>query len=346
MSQATVRPDGTMIASLQSAGLLVPGEPVTFEALTGGVSSDIWKVASPGRVFCVKCALPRLKVAAVWEAPVDRNRFEVMWYRLVREIEPAAVPRVLHHDEKLGFFAMDYLDPAGHRLWKSALRDGQVDVEQASAVGRRLGRIHDATAYDATAFDAFPPNDIFQAIRLEPYLEATAAVHPDLAATLVALSRRTSATRRVMIHGDVSPKNILIGPSGPVFLDAECACIGDPAFDVAFCLNHLLLKGLWNPSAQSALHDAFSALAAAYMAEVAWETASELESRVATLLPALLLARVDGKSPVEYLTRETQRVFVRNFARAWLDESSPTLATLAAAWHERLQRFDDNRGAD
>src|SRR5665213_3256422 len=106
------------------------------------------------------------------------------------------------------------------------------------------------------------------------------------------------ATRLTLIHGDVSPKNILVGPAGPVFLDAECAWWGDPAFDLAFCLNHLLLKCLARPEALGALREAFRALATAYLRKVRWEAPTQTEARAARLLPALLLARADGRSPV------------------------------------------------
>ena len=135
--------------------------------------------------------------------------------------------------------------------------------------------------------------------RLEPYLEATARKHPTLAAPLMTLSRETLATKRALVHGDVSPKNILAGPAGPVFLDAECAWYGDPAFDLAFCLNHLLLKAVWNRRAAQDLLDAFDALQAAYLARVGWEPPEAVEARAARLLAALFLARVDGKSPVD-----------------------------------------------
>ena len=117
-------------------------------------------------------------------------------------------------------------------------------------------------------------------------------------------SRTTQANKRALVHGDVSPKNILRGPDGPVFLDAECAWWGDPAFDLAFCLNHLLLKCLWTPSAAAGFLACFDALGAAYLARVAWEPPHALEARAARLLPGLFLARVDGKSPVEYITTE------------------------------------------
>jgi aminoglycoside phosphotransferase (APT) family kinase protein len=203
-------------------------------------------------------------------------------------------------------------------------------------VGSRLGRIHAATADPGALAADFPRADIFHAIRLEPYLEATVARHPDLRDILFGLSTRTAAERRVMIHGDVSPKNILIGPDGPVFLDAECACIGDPAFDLAFCLNHLLLKCLWCPPATGAFLASFDALSRSYLARVSWEPVEALEARAASLLPGLFLARVDGKSPVEYLTDEADLDRVREVARALLVTSPTTLANVRATWAARL----------
>ena len=109
------------------------------------------------------------------------------------------------------------------------------------------------------------------------------------------------------MHGDVSPKNILVGPKGPVLLDAECAWYGDPAFDIAFCLNHLLLKRLPRPERARELRVAFLAFVDAYFGAVSFEPRDGLEARAAQLLPALFLARVDGKSPVEYLTQESDK---------------------------------------
>ncbi len=336
LPEGVAAPGPGLLAALQRAGLIGPHEPASFAALSGGVSSDIWKVSTPRRDFCVKRALPRLRVAAEWTAPVERNRYEVAWMRIARDIEPNAVPEMLFHDEGEMLCAMSYLDPASHRLWKTELREGRADAVAAAEVGRRLGRIHAATAANAEVAACFPANDIFHAIRLEPYLEATAEKHPDLRRVLFDLSRRTGALRSVMIHGDVSPKNILIGPAGPVFLDAECACIGDPAFDLAFCLNHLLLKCLWNPAARARFDACFAALAATYLQQVDWEPAAALEQRAASLLPGLLLARVDGKSPVEYIQGEADRDRVRRCARPLLAAPPSRLGEVAAAWNKEL----------
>jgi hypothetical protein len=124
-----------------------------------------------------------------------------------------------------------------------------------------------------------------------------------------------------------------------VFLDAECAWYGDPAFDLAFCLNHLLLKCLWTPSAAAAFIDCYQALAAAYLAAVAWEPREEIEGRTASLLPGLFLARVDGKSPVEYLAEdEPAKARVRRVARALLAHPPERLEEIARAWKTELAR--------
>lgn len=331
------QPDEEMVAVLRRLNLVEGGEHAAFDELTGGVSSDIWKVATAGgRVFCVKRALSKLKVAADWYAPVERNRFEVAWYEVANRFVPGSAPAVIAIDDAAMLFVMDYLDPGNHELWKKKLSEGRADPVDAATAGRRLAAIHAASVNDPGVADRFPLNSIFQEIRLEPYLEATAGKHRDLRDVLFGLSRRTAATRTAMIHGDVSPKNILIGPDGPVFLDAECACIGDPAFDLAFCLNHFLLKCLWVPKSATAFLACFDAMASAYLEGVVWEAAAELEARAATLLPGLLLARVDGKSPVEYVTEDAQKDRVRRCARRLLSCPVATLGAVRDAWKTEL----------
>ena len=320
-----------ILAALRSLGLLAAGESATGEALTGGVSSDIWRIDLPSGPICAKRALSRLKVAAVWEAPVVRNQYEAGWMRQAEAAVPGVTPGLLGQIN--GVLAMRFLAPDRYLLWKTALRDGLADPAFAARVADSLVRIHAATPDVA---EAFPTDEIFRAIRLEPYLLATAANHPDLASALAALVATTEAHKNALVHGDVSPKNILIGPDGPVFLDAECAWYGDPAFDVAFCLNHLLLKCLWNRGATARFLACFDSFVAAYRAGVTWEPACALEARAAHLLPGLLLARVDGKSPVEYITDDADRATVRSVARALLLTPVDRLADVRAAWAREI----------
>jgi hypothetical protein len=140
------------------------------------------------------------------------------------------------------------------------------------------------------------------------------------------------------VHGDVSPKNILRGPHGPVFLDAECAWYGDPVFDLAFCLNHMLLKCLWRPQWSARYLACFDALADAYLSGVTWAPRTATEG-AAALLPGLFLARVDGKSPAEYITEEWQRAAVRRVAKPLLLSPVSTLAEIRYRWSEETGAF-------
>jgi aminoglycoside phosphotransferase (APT) family kinase protein len=217
-------------------------------------------------------------------------------------------------------------------VWKAELRDGKADPAFAALVGRHLGRMHKGTAAGKVRAGEFNPDGTFHALRLEPYLAFTAERHPDVAPRLHALIETTLANKRALVHGDISPKNILIGEAGPVFLDAECAWYGDPAFDVAFCLTHLILKCVWNPGASTAFLASFTRLVATYLAEVDWEDRTEIEGRVAHLLPAIVLARIDGKSPVEYIVDEADRNAVRHFALPLLKDPPSALDPIIRKW--------------
>ena len=333
--------EDVIVAALLRLRLIGAGVRPTMKPLTGGVSSDIWQVDVDTGPVCIKRALARLKVAAVWEAPVERNAFEYAWFEVVGKRFPANVPRILARDADMGLFVMEYLAPDAHPVWKAELMAGRVDADFAAATGRLIADIHSMTADDPAIAHRFATDTSFHALRLEPYLLAAAEQHRPLETQLRALVATTAGTRRVLVHGDISPKNILCGPHGPVILDAECAWYGDPAFDLAFCLNHLLLKSVWRPLAAQRYLESYAALASAYLERVTWEPAEQLESRAARLLPGLFLARVDGKSPAEYLTDLDSKDCVRRIARQFIVSPTDRLATIAAALQAVVLKEDD-----
>ena len=325
-----------LTGSLRNLGLAAPDEEPHYQALTGGVSSQIWRVELRSGPVCVKRALPKLRVEREWLAPIERNHYEFSWLRVVSDIAPHAVPRLIAHDAEQNLFVMEFLSPGSHPLWKTELHSGRADTAFAAQLGRLLALIHRTTAHNPAIAAEFPTDAIFHSLRLEPYLEATAVRHPDLAPTLYRLVETTAASKHALVHGDVSPKNILVGPQGPVLLDAECAWYGDPAFDLAFCLNHLLLKCHWTPAAAADFLRCFDALHETYLAGVAWEPADVLEARAAALLPALFLARVDGKSPVEYLTA-ADHDHVRRVARFLIQGAPERLKIIRQTWAKELE---------
>lgn len=319
--------------SLAAMGLAGEGASFALSRLAGGVSCDVWRIDIAGRPpIVLKRALPKLRVAADWRAPPERAAAEVAWIRLVAGIDPDWVPHVLGEDRAGNVFAMEFLPPDSHPVWKAELAAGHIDPAFAAAVGDALARIHAATAGKPDVASAFDNGEQFHALRLEPYLLFTAERHPFLAQAIRDEAARIGAARIALMQGDVSPKNILCGPKGPVFLDAETACYGDPAFDVAFCMNHFLLKAVWHPEWTEGYARAFAAMREAYFSGVAWERPADIERRVARLLPMLFLARVDGKSPVEYLTADADRSFVRASALQMIVEPPSDLNVLAEAY--------------
>jgi aminoglycoside phosphotransferase (APT) family kinase protein len=328
--------EGEIGAILGRMGLLAPGDGLVCLPLEGGISSDIWRVEIGTRKYCLKRALAQLKVSRLWEAPVERNDAEWKWLAAAEAIWPGSVPRLVAQDRDAGLFVMEYLDPDRYPNWKSQLRNGILHEATAIAIAERLVAIHAATAGRPEVAAGFDTGDCFYAIRLEPYLVATGRIHTDLAPHLEALAGTTLATKRALVHGDVSPKNILIGPDGPVFIDAECAWYGEPAFDLAFCLNHLLLKCLWRPANARRFLQLFDRLTETYLAGVTWQPRAEMEALTATLLPALLLGRIDGKSPIEYVTDEREKNQVRDFARRYIATRVDRLDVIRDAWGQEI----------
>lgn len=315
-----------ILADLRSAGL-IGADDVVLEPLTGGVSCDVWKVETLLGPIVVKRPLPQLRVAAEWLAPVERGVSEVRWLRRARGIDARIAPEVLAELATGHAFAMRFLP--GCPVWKDELMAGRADAGFAAQVGTRIAAVHAATAYNDGDRADFPNDEMFRALRVDPFLLYVAGHDAELAPALAALAADLSSRKIALVHGDVSPKNILVSADGPVFLDAECAVYGDPAFDLAFCTTHLLLKAVWSGDAR--LGEAAVALVEAYCEGIDWEEADGLLLRAGKLSAALLLARVEGKSPAPYLTNPEHQRIVREQARAFILAPQP-LDALVPNW--------------
>ncbi|MDJ0956598.1 MAG: aminoglycoside phosphotransferase family protein [Arenicellales bacterium] len=319
-------------SDLIQSGLLA-GEGTKVTALTGGVSSDIYLIEEGDQKLVVKQALDTLKVKDLWQVDITRNLAEQKFIRHVSGFLPQNMPRLLYCDEEQNYFVMEYLE--GYRDWKSYLLSGETNSELARTAGFIIGVIHQHTWGDQQIADSFNNMDSFYALRIEPYLLTTASRHPELGARICTEAERLKQTRLCLVHGDYSPKNIMINQGNMVVLDCEVACYGDPAFDLAFLFNHFLLKALFHGNN----HKPFVSL----LAE-AWQSYRScfdefdhsIERRVARLLLMLMLARMDGKSPVEYIVDEDRKRIVRGFVYELLPREIFSLGEICSRWEKHL----------
>jgi aminoglycoside phosphotransferase (APT) family kinase protein len=304
--------------------------------LSGGVSSDIYLVDDGGKRFVVKRALARLKVMENWTANVSRNAAERDYIECVGEFLPQAVPRVLFENPQAGYFGMEYLDE-GFVNWKTILLQGECKPAHAQMAGNILGEIHRQTARREDLRKRFDTTANFRELRTSPYLLTTARKNPEFLHLFTAEIERLEGTRECLVHGDFSPKNVLIRGDRMVLLDCEVAWYGDPAFDIAFLLNHFFLKGLYHAPRRLALFKMVDVFWRSY--ESAGQSGDcQLELRVTRLLPMLLLSRVDGKSPVEYLD-SARKEFVRGFVREQMRSDSGRLDFLAGRWFSQIEQL-------
>ena len=311
-------------------------EHPTMTPLAGGVSSEIYRVQDGEKVFVVKRALKKLRVPQPWFTDTSRNHYEQVFLRYVANFRPDAVPKLIFSSPSAGYFCMEYLD--GFANWKQDLLAAKCDATLSRTAGALLGEIHAHSWGDQTAEREFDTTENFEQLRIDPYLRATAAKHPALAESILLEADRLRQTRQCLVHGDFSPKNLLHHEGRLVLLDCEVAWYGDPAFDLAFFLNHLLLKALYHVPQTPPL---------ATLVQTAWKSyqeasphALQIEQRVTELLPMLMLARVDGKSPVEYLTDDSKLCCVRDFATAQILTEAPLdLSAFVEAWFAHLHQI-------
>ncbi|HKD08677.1 MAG TPA: aminoglycoside phosphotransferase family protein [Bryobacteraceae bacterium] len=289
-----------------------------FSELGGGVSNTVILASAPEFRIVLKQALGQLRVAEVWRADPDRILREAEAMDWVARLPGASfAPSLRARDADNRVIAMEAA-PCGAEMWKALLFRGEIHEEHARRAGAMLGRIASASWNRAEARQAFGNREAFDQLRTDPYYRFTAERYPEVKGYFEELIDRSEKRAVSLTHGDWSPKNLLVWDGGMWAIDWECAHFGDPSFDAAFLLNHLVLKSIAMPRYRerfaASAHAFGEALRESLPEEGGWVLDGALEHA-----PALLLARVDGKSPAEYLDesgRETaRRIALRLMAR-------------------------------
>ncbi|QLG28798.1 aminoglycoside phosphotransferase family protein [Halorarum halophilum] len=328
---------------LEARGRVPEGARPVAEPLGGGVSNDVFRVSWDDDAVVLKQPLPDLAVADDWPADVGRVHNEAAAARVYaavlddRGMDGVAVPAVRFEDHEEHVIGISSA-PESARMWKSDLLDGTVDPGIAATVGEFLAAAHDYAADDGDLEEAFGNYVPFEQLRLDPYHRTVAERHPDLAPAIEREIERIRSTRSTLVHGDYSPKNVLVDDTDRRphlwLLDFEVAHWGDPAFDVAFMLNHLFIKSVYLADRRDEYVSAAEAFWEAYRDTV--ETTPIDETDVVRELGVLMLARVDGKSPVEYVEQVETKETLRALARRILTGDVGTVAELASIVREEV----------
>jgi tRNA A-37 threonylcarbamoyl transferase component Bud32 len=296
-----------------------------------GVSGDVTFVDTPDGPIVVKRALGKLKVVADWYASPERNAVEADCLRVLADVlGQHAVPRVLWVDRQQHMFGMERL-PETLVPWKARLLACDVDVQTAHRVGQLLGQMHTRTRERTDLAIAFDDLTYLRTLRINPYHVRVAERRPDLAPAVEEVIRGMLTNRQCLVHGDFSPKNLLTDGPRVVLLDCEVAHWGDPRFDLAFCLCHLLLKIIHAESCADRLVEA----ANAYLESYAREGLDVMDFELSRATGCLVLARVIGDSPVDYLHTDELRAAASHLGERLLLEPAPVNALARRAMEAR-----------
>jgi 5-methylthioribose kinase len=285
--------------------VLGAGVAASAVVLDGGVSGATFLVDAEGERYVVKQPLPYLSVADVWPARLERAGIEAEALGVLGALTPDHVPRLVDYDPER-FVVTMVAAPSSWVEWRAALLHGTVDIGVGKTLGHVLGTWHAATRDDPAVLERFGDLGLFVELRGDPYHRTVAERCPDLAGPVLACLDELLAERHCLVHGDFSPKNVLVGADGGVWvLDHEVTHAGNPVFDVAFLLHHLVMKtvhlGARDDTAPPLVRACARAFVDAYAAAGGPATGAD---DVVRHTGALLLARVHGKSRATYLTPE------------------------------------------
>ena len=329
-----------LVRYLRGSGKVGAGESLKVRVLAGGVSNKTVLVERPaGEAWVLKQALPKLRVRVDWfsdPARIHREADALRW--LPGLAPPGMITPLVFEDRDHHLLAMRAV-PQPHENFKTMLMTaGRIDPKPVSQFGTLLGVIQrNAFQRRGEVEPVFEDRSYFLSLRIEPYYEYTAAQVPKAVAFLRDLIDGTRATRLTLVHGDYSPKNVLVPRDGNiVLLDHEVIHWGDPAFDVGFALAHLLSKGHHRPQLRKAFGSAAVSFWSAYqgaLGQVPWATA--LEQRSVRHGLGCLLARVAGRSPLEYLT-EREHVKQSDVVVALMSEPPGSVAELVKEFLGRV----------
>ena len=314
----------TVVDYLINEGLFAQNEDIKVEILTGGVSNTVLAISTATKNLVLKQALPALKVAELWEADPRRAIVEADALELFHSLNPEIVPKLVFVDP-IRFVVIMERVPLSSRVWKSELLEGIYRPQVARTLGVTLSQWHNYGIINPAAHKKFMEDTLFDQLRIDPFYRFVAAKNVNLQDSIHQLIAELENDKSTIVHGDFSPKNFMVTEDDHVYiLDFEVMHVGNPVFDLAFIVAHLLCKFFHAPNAEEAAE--LSNIANNFLN--AYQEQTEVSETLVLHTALIALARVEGKSPVNYLSKSEQEKIQLLTKKVLLDQKTADVMTL------------------
>ena len=301
---------------------------IQYKKLTGGVSSEVYHVKTNKNNYCIKRSLKRLLVKKKWIANTNRIKFEYLWLKHCQNILKRNIPNTYEFNNKKKYIVMEYLKTSEYKTLKQLYFKKIININTIRLISKHLYKIHSSSSNYKTKkiFEGNYKN--FYDLRLDPYFNEVGRVYPKYKEYIKKINENYIKNSSTLVHGDFSPKNILVDKNKIIYLDAECCNFGDPVFDLVFFTNHLLIKSIFLRDKSQEFIKLYLSFYKEYLSNLSTKNFNSYIDRIIKMTPIMLLSRIDGKSPVEYIDRENIKNIIRKKSFLLLDSKINSLSDI------------------
>ena len=308
---------------------------VQYKKLAGGVSSEVYHVRTNKNNYCIKRSLKRLLVKKKWIANTNRIKFEYLWLKHCQNILKRNIPNTYEFNDKKKYIVMEYLKTSQYKTLKQLFFKRIININTIKLISKHLYKIHSKSSNYRTkkTFEGNYKN--FYDLRLDPYFNEVGRVYPKYKEYIKKINENYIKNSSTLVHGDFSPKNILVDKNKIIYLDAECCNFGDPVFDLVFFTNHLLIKSIFLRDKSQEFIKLYLSFYKEYLSNLSTKNFNSYIDRIIKMTPIMLLSRIDGKSPVEYIIKENIKNIIRKKSFLLLDSKISSLNDIIKVINER-----------
>ena len=308
---------------------------IQYKKLAGGVSSEVYHVRTNKNNYCIKRSLKRLLVKKKWIANTNRIKFEYLWLKHCQNILKRNIPNTYEFNDKKKYIVMEYLKTSQYKTLKQLYFKRIININTIKLISKHLYKIHSNSSNYKTkkTFEGNYKN--FYDLRLDPYFNEVGRVYPKYKEYIKKINENYIKNSSTLVHGDFSPKNILVDKNKIIYLDAECCNFGDPVFDLVFFTNHLLIKSIFFKDKSQEFIKLYVSFYKEYLSNLSTKNFNSYIDRIIKMTPIMLLSRIDGKSPVEYIIKENIKNIIRKKSFLLLDGKINSLNDIIKVINER-----------